>query len=139
MECAYPPCHQTVEQSVTGRKKRYCSQAHRHADYRRRHPERSQKNQVKALKIRISLLEQFAKKHAPAGYRLAKDIAPVSLTEMTGRHGIAEGYVEGTVQAGMLKPVGGMLDASSQETFYRLCQGQPGWRPCEQCPHGVIP
>ena len=57
MECAYPPCHKPVDQPLTGRKKRYCSEAHKHVDYRRRHPE-------KALKSRIYLLERFAKDHA---------------------------------------------------------------------------
>ncbi len=140
MKCAYPPCHNLVEQPLTGRKKRYCSEAHKHADFRRRHPEKSLKNQVKALKSRIYLLERFAKDHAPTNYRLARDIAPVSLADMIKSHGIADGgYVEGIVQTGLLKPVNGMLDAEGQEVFYRLCNGQWGWHACERCPHGVIP
>lgn len=143
MECAYPPCHRIIEQPSTGRRKRYCSEAHKHADYRRRHPERLLKNEIKAMKSRMRMLEYFARKYAPDSYRFARDIPNISLEQMIEQHAwnIPELQlsINRVIQAKYLKPKDGILDAYEQETFYTLIHGQPGWRDCKDCPHGVIP
>jgi len=144
MECAYGPCHREVAQSTTGRKKHYCCEAHKHAAYRARHPERLMKNEIKAMKIRIRLLEYFARKYAPASYRFARDIPAISLEQMIEQHAWNIPELQHTVDrvlaAKYLKPdKDGTLDAHEQETFYTLVHGQPGWRDCPSCPHGVIP
>jgi hypothetical protein len=97
------------------------------------------KEQLRAVRRRLFALERFAIQHAPPGYRLERNIPIITLTEMIRDHGIATGYVERGTKDGLLKPVDGMLDAHEQEKFYLLCEGQPGWHVCSDCPHGVIP
>lgn len=139
MQCAYKFCTREVKQEPGGRQRRYCSDAHKQAAFRQRHPKALQRNEIKALKSRIYRLERFAVKHAPSGYRLDREIAPVSIGDMVRGHGTAERPVTDAIQVGILKPIDGMLNASGQETFYQLFHQLPGWRDCSDCPHGVIP
>ena len=137
MNCQY--CGKEIKQELTGRQKRYCSDAHKQAAFRRRHPEKSLRNDLRVARRRILELERFAKQHAP-GYRLAREIAPISLEEMLQAHGgIARLHINNAIEIGLLKPVDGILDADGQEHFYQLGNGQQGWRTCPNCPHGVIP
>lgn len=85
------------------------------------------------------MLEKFALDHAPSGYRLAREIGTVALSDFIQMHGVARADVERAISAKALKPIDGMLDAHGQESFYLLFNNLPGWYSCSTCPHGVIP
>ena len=57
MNCKY--CGAEVRQPVGRRAREYCSNAHKQADYRRRHPVIDLKHELEKARARIAELEQM--------------------------------------------------------------------------------
>jgi hypothetical protein len=143
MNCKY--CGLALPEEKTGKRAReYCNNAHKQADYRRRHQIASTvglKEELEEARQRIRELEHLLEQ---AGSRRKKQpkhkIEPVEFEEFANRHGVSLVDARRGITIGSLHPIEQdgklMLNAHNQRTFWELNHNYgPWWRDCEACPH----
>lgn len=143
MNCKF--CGKQLLQVSTGKREReYCNDAHKQADYRRRHPARAsaseQFRQLQEARLRIQSLERIIRRAGLTLPTQVKRADPVELWEFVAKHNVARTPVQGVIGQKMLRPQerldGGLvLDAEGQCSFWQIFHDVGQWRTCPDCPH----
>jgi hypothetical protein len=144
MNCTF--CGKQLPQVSTGKRPReYCNNAHKQADYRRRHPTSPKTSeslrQLQEAQLRIRLLERIIRQSGLTLPTHIKRRDPVELWGFVGKHNVAQTPVQGVIEQKMLRPIAGedgamMLDAEGQCSFWQIFHDVGQWRTCPDCPHG---
>jgi hypothetical protein len=144
MNCKY--CGLALPEVKTGKRRReYCNNAHKQADYRQRHQVAGTaelKKELEAAKQRIQELERLVEQagSTPRKKQPRHKIELVELGPFADLHGVSRDDAKRGITIGSLHPVEQdgklMLDAHNQRTFWELNHNYgPWWRDCEACPH----
>jgi hypothetical protein len=131
--------------------KRYCNNACRQADYRRRHQSDHEditelKMQLAQAKQRIQELERNVTQLTQAlkGRQVSRNVTVsvglVELGKFADLHGVSRDDAHRGITIGSLHPIEQdgklMLDAHNQRTFWELNHNYGHWwRDCDACPH----